>query len=37
MGKLAGCDVNPVTKAVMWYATDAGHRQWVLDGRLHVN
>jgi len=37
MGRLVSCDINPVTKTAVWFATEAGIRQWVLDGRLHVS
>jgi len=36
MGRLVSCDINQVTKTAVWYATEAGIRQWVLDGRPHV-
>ena len=36
MGRLVGCDVNPVSKELVWFATDAGVRRWRLDGRPHV-
>lgn len=36
MGELVDSDVGPVTKDVVWYATDAGVRQWARDGRLYV-
>ena len=37
MGRLVGCDVHPVSKETVWYATDAGIRQWQIDGRTHVS
>lgn len=36
MGKLVACDIHPVTKAALWYATDEGVKRWTLEGRLHV-
>ena len=36
MGNLVKCDINPVTKEAVWYATDKGCERWVLDGRMHV-
>ncbi len=29
-------EIEPVTKEVLWYATDAGKRQWVLDGQPQI-
>ena len=36
MGGLVDSDVGPVSKEVVWYATDAGIRLWARDGRLYV-
>lgn len=36
MHGLVSCDVNPVTKDVVWFATDEGVKRWQLEGRLHV-
>lgn len=36
MGALVDTAVDPVSKDVVWFATDAGIRRWSLDGRLHV-
>ncbi len=36
MGALVDTVVDPVSKGVYWFATDAGVRQWTLDGRLAV-
>lgn len=36
MGAFVDTVVDPVSKGVYWFATDAGIRQWTLDGRLAV-
>jgi len=36
MGGLVDTVVDPTSKSVFWYATDAGIRQWTLDGRVAV-
>lgn len=36
VGGLVDSDVGAVTKEVVWYATDAGVRQWARDGRMYV-
>jgi hypothetical protein len=36
MHGLVSCDTNPVSKEVVWYATDEGIKRWTLEGRLHV-
>lgn len=36
MGRLVACDINPVSKEAVWYATDEGVKRWQLEGRLHV-
>lgn len=30
------CDVDPTTRDVVWYATEAGIKRWALDGSLYV-
>ena len=36
MNALVTVDVHPVTKVPTWWATDAGVKQWTLDGRISV-
>lgn len=36
MHGLVSCDVNPVSKETVWFATDEGIKRWTLEGRLHV-
>lgn len=36
LGNLVESDVSAVTKETFWYATDAGIRRWMKDGRLYV-
>lgn len=36
MGGLVDSDVGPVSKSLVWYATDAGVRRWGIDGRMYV-
>jgi len=36
MSALVNVDIHPVTKGESWWATDAGVKQWTLDGRMNV-
>jgi len=36
MGKLVDCQIDPVSKAPYWFATDAGVKSWTVSGRQHV-